>query len=199
VVPSPTPDLVPYVARSFEQTIEEEPEMRKSLEAAYENFLREAVMLLYTYHRVEDARGLFAKLQERYPSEDAAVSFEAFVMDRLAERMEGMTSRNALMLIEGLLSQSYGWQALGDEERAAGYFQLAVLYYRKFMLSLKPGEHADRLSLPPFGEVVRLTLERMPAERLGPNARARLGQLRREAEAARGQDAAPRDAATDGT
>ena len=180
VVPSPTPDLIPYVDASFAEAIEAEPRMSKSYGEAHQNFLREAIALLYAYRRTADARALFEKLREQYPSEETEVGFERYVTDNLAGRMDNLTARTARVLIEGFLGQSYRWQALGDEDRAKGYFDLAALYYREFMRSLRPGEHSDRLGLPPFRDVVRMTLERMPEEDLGPLAKARLQQLREE-------------------
>lgn len=180
VIPSPTPELIPYVEKAFEKAIEEEPDMERSYTEAYVNFMREAISVLYSYHRIEDARALFEKLTDVSPSPETAKGFEAFVQENIRSRMEQSSARTALSLIEGFVSQSYTWQALGDEERAAGYFQLAALYYQQFMVSLRPGEHTDRLGLPPFKDVVRLTLERMPDDHLGPLARTRLQQLREE-------------------
>jgi hypothetical protein len=198
VIPSPTPDLVPYVEKAFERAIAEEPKMESSYTEAYVNFLREAISILYTYNRREDAQLLFEKLVEISPDEQTGQGFEAFVEANVRQRMSKASARTALTFVEALISQSYTWQALGDEERAAGTFAMAALYYRQFMSSLRPGEHAERLALPPWREVVKLVLERMPEDRLGPLARARLQQFREEQAATEdqpaGEDAPPETA-----
>lgn len=180
VIPSPTPELVPFVRLAFEEAIAAEPKMAKSYGEAYRNFLREAISLLYAYRRIDDAKALFEVLRENDPKGETDVGFQQYVVNTLAGRMDKLSSRSAMMLIEGFLGQSFRWQAMGDDERAAGYFELAALYYREYMMKLRPGEHEERLALPSFQEVIRLTLERVPDEALGPNARARLQEIREE-------------------
>jgi len=84
-IPSPNPDMLPYVLQAYLEAIGEHPD--QSMRTAHKNFMTQAMVVLYTYHRIQEARALFNSIHERYPSDETARGFESFVISAFIERM----------------------------------------------------------------------------------------------------------------
>jgi hypothetical protein len=96
-------------------------------ELAYENFLREAVLLLCVFDRAREAGEFLGRLRERVPATTADT--QSFVLGAIRERIEAIQPQNVAAFIENELGLGYEWRAVGDLERAAGYERLARLYW----------------------------------------------------------------------
>jgi hypothetical protein len=165
-IPSPNLDLIPRVREAFLDAIVRH-EDEATMKAAYANFLAEAIVALFTYNRVEESRAIFEELEKADPSRTAGKDFEEFVYAGFLEDVEGK-GPEALSLIESAFSQSFQWQAIGDEDRAAGYDRLARLLWARYMKPrMNDPEWKERTGLPPIEEIQKSarqkTLEAMPA------------------------------------
>jgi hypothetical protein len=177
LIPSPNLEVLPHVLDAFEEALAANPG-NESMQTAHYNYLSEALSIVYAYHRVSQARDLFAQIRERYPDQlTPGMTLEGFVIKEVAEQMEQMTSRQAHALVEGLLAQSYLWYGIGDTERSAGSAQLARIMYQKFESQFTSEEHQERVGLPPIEELRRQALQRILGEVPSEEARARLRAL----------------------
>lgn len=165
-IPSPNLALIPRVEASFAEAQLAHPD-QDSLRVAHGNFLREAIVLLYTYHRVDEARRLYDELHARYPSPETAEGFGPFVFRSFARDVKDLSDRDAQAVVEGALYQSLYWQTLGDRERAAGFDQLARLTWDTYMAKrANSPEFKERTGIPPLAELRALARERL-SEALG--------------------------------
>ena len=165
---SPNPALTPRVQAAYEEALEKFPD-NESIRTAHANFLREAIVIRYTYNQAAEARALFRELRERYPHEAPEAQFEPFVQNQFLQRQDQMGLNDARAIVEGALFQSEFWRAVGDPERAAGFAGLARLTWDRF--TARAAGDADvemRLALPPLEELRTLARERVAGE-LGPN------------------------------
>lgn len=156
-VPGPNPALLPYVMRAYAEAVEEYDD--DSMRTANLNFLNHALTIMYTYHRMNDARLVFDELQARYPSEADGRTMEEYALGLFTERMEDLSARDALTFIEGSFYQSFFWMALGDDERANGYDHLARRTWHAYMESRDdvPGREA----LPSISNLRQSALEQV--------------------------------------
>lgn len=160
-IPSPNPDLLPRVRDAYEDALRRNPG-QDTVKTAYRNFLGEAVVMLLSYNRNEEARELFDELAKTYPGEDTAQGFGPFVMNTYAASLKDLTDRNAQAVVEGSLYQAMLWQALGDPARAAGYDRLARLAWDTYMAPRKDSaEWAERTGLPPLAELRAIARQRV--------------------------------------
>lgn len=177
LLPSPNPDLLPRVRKAFLEGVEEFPN-NESMKTAHMNFLIEAIAILNSYNRTREARDVFRELRELYPSPQTDGGFERFSATLFVGSIEELTARKAQAMVEGSILQSLGWFALGDEERYAGFAAQGRRVYQQYMSKLSPGEHKERMGLPPYPELYQLALNRLIAETDNPEIRARLETLR---------------------
>ncbi len=151
-IPTPDLDLFGHVDQVYMDALARHPE-QDTLKTAHANFLREAMTLLYTYHRTREARAVFDELKERYPSDDTAAGFESCVYRAFSATVQDLSQGNAMAMVEGTAYQSLYWFALGDEDRATGFDQLARLCWREYMSTRTSAELKERTGLPPFDEI----------------------------------------------
>jgi hypothetical protein len=158
---SPNPALTPRVQAAYEEALTRHTD-NESIKTAHANFLREAIVIRYTFNHVAEARSLFEELRSRYPDETNGQSFEDFVHDQFLSRQSRMSTADARAIIEGALYQSEFWRFADDADRAAGFARLARLTWDRHQarISASP-EMQQRLSLPPFEEIRRLVRARV--------------------------------------
>jgi len=152
-VPSPHLDLLPYVLKAYEEALAN-PSERGTAEAGYRFFLAEAVVVMYLYNRLPEARDLFDRLRQADPAIPADQEMLPFIFQSYTGRGLDMTQDEAYAAVESALYQSAFWQQLGDGERAAGYEQMAALIWKRFM---EPRQDRPdfklRTGLPPLEEI----------------------------------------------
>ena len=164
-IPSPNPDLLPYVMQAYQEALAEFTD-QGAVRTAYLNFLNNALTILYTYHRLSDARLIFTELQERYPEEVDGRSLDAYVVALFVDRMEDLSEMEAHAFVEGGFYQHYFWLALGETERAAGYERLALQAWNRYMVPrLDNPEWLERTGLPPI-TTIRTAARQQVAETL---------------------------------
>jgi len=127
-IPSPAPDMLPYVERAYERSLEQYDD-DETMRTAHLHFLNHALTVMFTHDREAAARGLFERVRNLYPAAVGKVDFHRYLLDQLArdpvfEPFEAVEYR-----IAQALYLSFYWQALGDEARAAGYQQAAEWFW----------------------------------------------------------------------
>jgi hypothetical protein len=155
---TPNLPLLPWVKKAYEEAILEFPD-QPSIKEAYTTFLQEALLITYTYHRGEQARELFSELQMRDPDAFGDKSFKDTVFELVTVQMSDLAYRNISGLLEGALVQAYFWQAMGFEDRAAGYHELAELIWTRYQQEHAHESVQERVGLPPLAEFKRNALE----------------------------------------
>ena len=160
---TPNLALLPRIRKTFRDAIASE-QSQESFKTAHRNFLTSAIVLLYTYNRVQDARSMYSELRELYPDADNAGGFEPFVLRNFASDMKDLSDRDATGLIEGCLYQSLFWQAMGDSERATGFGSLAQLTWNTYMALRTNEEYRQRTGLPPLLEIRQHALDQLRGE-----------------------------------
>ncbi len=161
---SPNPALAPRVQAAYEEALEKFPG-NESIRTAHANFLREAIVIRYTFNQEAEARALFDELRRRYPGREPPSDFESFVREQFLARYGQMGPSDARAIVEGALFQSEFWRAAGDAERAAGFGHLARLTWERF--SARAGADPElraRIGLPPLDELRRIARDRVTGE-----------------------------------
>lgn len=171
--PGPNLPLINRARRAYEQAITANPG-ESSMQTGHRNFLRMAVMVLYTHHRISAARDVFEDLRRRYPSPDYEQGLDAFAYKLLTETLPDVSQRDAVNIIMGTLQQSWFWLAMGEEERAQGFQQLARTTWNEYQRSHASPEIQQRAGLPPFEQMNDHSRELVRESLATPEAQARL-------------------------
>lgn len=172
---SPNLDLLPRVLQIYEKALADHPD-DESIGASYRAAVEELVLFLFLYGRTGEARQRFEDLQRRFPSDETAVGFEDFVFHAYTSELEDLSEPRILALVESAAYQGFFWQALGDEERAAGYDQLARLIWQRYMDRRADPDWRARTGLPPMEEIRRRAREQVLQDLKSERSRARLAR-----------------------
>jgi len=174
-ITAPNLALLPRVRHAYEEAIAAHPD-QEAVNSAYRNFLRAALMVLYENHHIAEAKEIFELLNQRYPGPPAEAGFEAFVGQLVAEQLHNLSQREAYALVEATYYQAYFWLALGDEDRAEGYSQMARLVWQQYMAELTDPKSRERTGLPPPEQIRQEARRRALSSVRGAAARERLEQ-----------------------
>jgi hypothetical protein len=165
----PNLDLIPRVDAAYNEQMAEDPVNRDHIAGAHRNFLRDAVYYLYIHNRIADAAKWFKVLGEKYPSKTIIdgdrnsfprnVQLDEFCVAKLQEDIGGTSQIGMKNILEGLITQSYMSLILGENDRAAGFKQLALRAYDRYQS--KVTTRAGTIDMPPFGHIQRDVLGRM--------------------------------------
>jgi hypothetical protein len=174
-VPGPNFAIFDKARRAYEEAVAANPS-EASLQSGHRNFLRTALMVLYTHHWLAEARDVLADLRTRYPSPEFELDLDAYVYRQLTAFLADIGQREALDMVSGALQQSWFWLALGDAERAQGFQQLARTIWREYMKQLNSPEAASRTGLPHFDELNAQARETIRATLRTASAKSRLAE-----------------------
>lgn len=176
VAPSPNPDLLPRVRTLAREAVDSFPD-RNSFRQAHMNFLSEMFGILLQMGRTDQARDVYREIHENYPSKDSAGGFEYFAAVSFAGSLEKLSAREAAAMVEGALTQSFVYYAMGDQDRFEGYQAQAQRIWQQFTKSLGGGERKDRYGLQPLAELRRQALDRLLNDVQDPALRQRIQTL----------------------
>lgn len=166
-IPAPHLDLLPYVLNAY-GTAMENPAEQGTAREGFRNFLREAVVLLYMYNRMDEARDVLGRLRSIDPELPAGTTLDQLVFSIYTGRGEQLTPEAAYASVESALYQSALWQALGDRDKATGYEQLARLVWQRYMEPrMDRPELKQRTGLPPFDQIREEAVRRATATMTG--------------------------------
>ncbi len=121
--------------------------------AGYENFIVDAVIILYTFGLRDKADQYLTNLCEmpeitnkkRYRKE-----LSAFVIDELSADINDMSLENAQSTIQALILKAYQSICIHEIERANGFDSLARTIYKKYMKKMANEVDKNRRGLPEF-------------------------------------------------
>jgi hypothetical protein len=171
----PNLPLLPRADAAYEQMMAEQPDRKEAMTGGHINFLREAVFLLFVNNRLAEAEAWFRKLRERYPQAvPAGQTLESFATSRFEERLAGAPVDRIRATIEGLIESAYWRLAVGEDDEAAGYQQLARLLWQRHQSRFAGQE--ERVGLPPLQFIRQDVLNRLlaPQSKLPPQLQAQL-------------------------
>ena len=166
----PNLDIIPKVSAAYEQAANDDAKNHDHILRAHKNFLKDAVYFLYVHHRLNDAAYWYDYLGKQYPR-DTLLDFQTnsfprnltlteYAVNRVQEDVSETMSRDRVKaIVEGLVFNAYNSFALGQDDSAAGYEELAnqvLATYRS-----KTSARKDALAIAPFDEVKRDVLNRM--------------------------------------
>ena len=150
--PSPNPDAFVTVNRAYQGARQAHPD-ETSIKSAHRNFLKDAILVLYVNHYTSQAREAFDAMREEYPEATSQKNFETFVRNEFREQIKDMSQREALAMVEGLLSQATYWLVAGQEDRWPGAFIAARYCWQEYMKTRKDEKVIERTGLPPFAQL----------------------------------------------
>lgn len=150
---SPNVDLAPRVNEAFQRTLREHPD-DPGVQTAYRNFLKQAIGLLMTFNRTQEAEALFSALLPLLPAEERPAGLSSFLFKETVGDPAHASRETVQALVEGALYQSAFYSGLGDPARAAGFDQMAQTYWTQYMAPrLDHPELRERTGLPPLEEL----------------------------------------------
>jgi hypothetical protein len=165
-VPMPSLDLLPKAEAVCEQAIADHPD-QNTMKLACENFLRDAVVILFSSGCGDQARLLFDEIKRRFPSGQLPADLESFLYRSITGDAPRLSREDAMTILEGLERQSFFWQALGENSRADGFNQLAKICRQKTIAD--SGEN-----LPSLKQIRESARERVLANPPSTKTRERL-------------------------
>jgi len=165
----PNMEIIPNVSKAYEEQMAEQPDMKNNIATAHRNFLREAVYVLYLNGRERDAAQWFKYLCEKYPdkplidgemdSMPGKVTLDEFAYSKLQELIGDMGQKDMKIVLEGLITQSYLALVTDQDERAAGFMNLAQQAHTRYQASVT--SRKGQIDMPPIGDIQKEVLDRM--------------------------------------
>lgn len=157
----PNLDIIPKVDEAYEEQMAEEPDMADNIATGHRNFLREATYALYLNGRESEAAKWFKYLGEKYPNKPlmnsdptsfpGRVTLDEFAYDRLQELIQETGQKDMKMILEGLITQSYFSLITDQDDRAAGFMNLARQAHARYQSEVTARKGS--IDMPPFAEI----------------------------------------------
>ena len=148
----PNLNILPNAVNTYEQAIAKYDDV--VFHEAYVRFLMDAIVILYSYNHILQAKQVFVKLSRKYPDAVHDLDFNAFIASSFIQDVKNTPEERIIALVEGFLFQSYFWLALGEHDRATGFERLSKLLFYKYTESRMSENHLKRTGLPSW-EVIR--------------------------------------------
>ena len=174
---SPNLAILPATDRAYRDDIAKYPEQATVIKGAHQNFLSDAILVLYTFGRREEAARLLADSRKLYGARFRR-NIDDFALATLAVDMNQANYEQGLSTIQGYLYNAWYAFAIGDSERATGFETIASKLWQRFQSSVTPVAQKRR-SLPPLdtlkANTIKEALKNMPPQ-LAANLQAALGR-----------------------
>jgi hypothetical protein len=180
--------IIPTVNKAYEEAAQARDEQyRNNIEGAHRNFLRDAVIFLYSAGREADAASWYAYIREKYPNKPVVENDPAslpgitplgeFVLKQIGIDVTETDRDKVKARIEEFLGTAYVSLIRGNQELYAGYRLMARALRERYMKEIGKGASVDRIGLPPIEEIEREVVKRLldpndPVYGLPPEARA---------------------------
>lgn len=148
---TPSVRIIPSVNRAYEEATENYPDI--NIASAHRNFMRNAILYLYTFGLRSEGENWLRYARERFGDAEFAVDLDAYVLGRVAIEIGEADTEEALALIEGALRQAFFWLAAGDDDQAAGYEAMARLMWQRVMAEFEHEDVRQRIGLPPIPRI----------------------------------------------
>lgn len=157
-VATPNLAVLPAAIREFERALALYG--RERVGSAFSNFLEEAILITYSFNRVDTARRLYDQLRSTFPDPAEPNAFEAHLYRAFTRDLATIPHKDVVALIEGALFQSYFWQAAGDEERRTGYAGLATVLWNRHADLYNPAD-LERQQFPSLEQLHERAQQRL--------------------------------------
>ena len=144
----------------FEYYMAHEP--TPSIDRLHKNFLKQAIVVLYTHNHVEAAHELFEHYKEDY-LKNQNMNFEQFVIRNMQSSLAVVRLESGRALVEAALFKSFEWIEIGEYDRSNGYLNLAKLLWQRHQREFQDRSQAKLL--PPFDELVAAVKGRFMSSR----------------------------------
>ena len=160
IVTIPNLDVVDAVLRVYEKAYIDN-DKQSSFRSAKLNFMKDAVVLLYSYGKFEKSQEYYRKLRKEEPGKYRR-SFMAFLRKEWSEDMRDASVKQATSIIGGLIYSSLKFMVNGENERAVEHENLAKYLYRNYEKA--NADVKERIGLAPFSTIkagmIKTALER---------------------------------------
>jgi len=169
------PDLskIALAHDGYEKMLAEETEKPEAIRRAHRNFLREAIYLLYTRDRLQEAERWMKILKAKYPDAvPADETVEQYGLRRLTESIGDASNNQTRALIENLLFQHFENLAIDEDDHAAGVLHMAQRAWQHYDNAIS--SRRDPLKMDPFP----VMYARVRDQLLGPNGLPAIYQAR---------------------
>jgi hypothetical protein len=177
-------DIIPKVNQAYEDMMREDPANKEHIQRGHRNFLRDAVYFLYSYDRRAEAERWFKYLGEKYPNEmmimgnpkskPGLMTLDDYALSRISEDANETSPDRVKAVLEGLVTQSFYYLAIGVEERAVNYDRLAKKIRQLYQSKINGSE--IRVGLPELAELKKEVLSQVLGDNSewSPELKARL-------------------------
>jgi hypothetical protein len=128
----------------------------KNFSVGLQNFLKDIIVLSYTYGKYSIADKYYAMLEKEFPG-FYGKSMEDFAMQKWKEDAKVAIVKQAYDVVSGLLYRAYYFAAAGDDDAARASVNLAQAFYNMYLK-----QHSDdqkRVGLPPMKEIKKYMRE----------------------------------------
>ena len=161
----PNLGLVDAVNQSYVDAMEKHG--RSIIQGAYQNFLVDAIVELYTFGQQKKAQEYFEKGRKEFGKGRFYKTLDEFVLEELAKDMALASFELAQGAIQGYLLQSCHALAIGENDAAVTFERIAARIWQKYTSEI--GETTtERRGLPPYEQmkvnVVQRALEVFPPD-----------------------------------
>ncbi len=147
----------------------------KTIRGAFENFMVDAVVVLFKFGRKKQAAEFFAEAKERFGRRFDG-ELEEFVLKELSRDMSMASYNQAQGTVQGYLLQACYALALGETEQAATYELIAKKLYIKYHKEIGRSTKKRR-GLPPFDQMKRSAIKDSAQKYFSPRIYQRLLRL----------------------
>ena len=148
VMITPNFDVLDAAKKVFDETIEANEDIN-SFASAKENFMKDAIMLLYNYGKFSKAREYFNTLKKEHPGKNYG-TLEDFAMKEWLDEVKDGSYKKTMDIIDGLIERSFTYVVYGDDDAAVASEKIAKAVYAKHQKEFKD---VQRLILPPYSQI----------------------------------------------
>lgn len=178
----PNLDLVDAVRKTYLEAYERNH--TSTFKSALDNFMKDAVVTLYSYGKYAKAREYFRIIRRERRNDPRYQDFDRFILREWTEDVKDGNYKQVHELISGLIFQSCLLLGYDDPDGAQAHLRLAEIAYNRFQNEYD--DEKGRVRLPPFDtmktEIARSVVQNFPA--IGERVKAYIANAQAEKAAA---------------
>jgi len=164
-----------------------EQDQTPTFKSAHDNFMKDAIVTLYSYGQYAKSREYFNIQRKRLKGNPDFRDFDTFILREWTEDIKDGNYKQAHELINGLIFNSCLLLGYDDPAGADAHLRLAQMAYAKYSIEFKDSK--ERVGLPPFdmmkSEVAKAFIRNFPT--LASRVQAYITVNKAEAEAEKEQ------------
>jgi hypothetical protein len=146
----PNLDIVDAVRDQYLYTMREHQD-NNSFRSGWENFMKDAVVMLYAGGRVAKANEYLQRLRSDFPSKrDYRVDIHTFAKKELKQDVEDKSLKQTRAILVQTIITSYMHAAAGNMEAAYYQMEIAIYVHRVYNAEKTSARQMNRTGLPPL-------------------------------------------------